>query len=157
MDDERTYTFYYSYHPERPLTEQEVALGRSGRAFPPELIPGSFYPKRNRENEYLLDRELQRTTTFTGIYGVNDQDRPIQESMGAIYDRTQEHLGTSDLAVIAARRRLMKAAKDLQQGIEPYAAHHGEVYRVGAQDVNTSLDDFEAVAQVHGDRMSVKV
>ena len=75
IDDERTMTFYFSYHPERPLTEQDLAARRSGRAFPPELIPGTFHPKRNKANDYLMDRELQRTLTYTGIWGVNDQDR----------------------------------------------------------------------------------
>ena len=61
----------------------------------------------NPENDYLLDREIQRMTSYAGIWGVNDQDRSIQESMGPIYDRRKEHLGTSDLAIITARRRLL--------------------------------------------------
>jgi hypothetical protein len=150
-------TFYFSYHPERPLSEQDLAARRSGRAFPPELVPGTFIPKRVNENDYLIDRELQRTTTYTGIWGVNDQDRAVQESMGPIYDRRNEHLGTSDLAIIAARRRLLQAARDLQQGIEPYAAQHGEVYRVRAMDLNSPLDDFDAVVESHGDRMLAEV
>ena len=48
-------------------------------------------------NDYLLDREIQRTTSYTGIWSVNDQDRSVQESMGPIYDRRKEHLGSSDL------------------------------------------------------------
>ncbi|MGH2470102.1 MAG: hypothetical protein ACRDGF_08505, partial [Chloroflexota bacterium] len=47
----------------------------------------------------------------------------------------QEHLGTSDGAVIAARRRLLKTARDLQHGIEPYAATHPEVYHVRPLDI----------------------
>jgi hypothetical protein len=74
-------TFYISYHPDRPLIDQDLAMRRTGRAYPPELVPGTFIPKRNRSNDYLLDREIQRTTTYTGIWGVNDQDRAIQESM----------------------------------------------------------------------------
>jgi hypothetical protein len=50
--------------------------------------------------------------------------------MGAIYDRTKEHLGTADLAVIQGRRRLLRGARDLMAGIEPYAASHGEAYHV---------------------------
>jgi len=52
------------------------------------------------------------------------------ESMGPIYDRTREHLGTADAAIIAMRRRLLSTLDDLDRGIEPYAAHHGELYRV---------------------------
>jgi len=39
--------------------------------------------------------------------------------MGAIFDRTKEHLGVSDKAVIAVRRYLLTAIKELQQGKEP--------------------------------------
>jgi hypothetical protein len=44
---------------------------------------------------------------FTGIPGIHTQDQAITESMGTIYDRTQEHLGSSDAMVIRVRRRLM--------------------------------------------------
>ena len=47
------------------------------------------------------------------------QDTAIQESMGPIYDRTKEHLGTSDTAIIAARRMLMKAARNLSDTAAP--------------------------------------
>jgi hypothetical protein len=50
--------------------------------------------------------------------------------MGPIYDRSQEHLGTTDLAIIAARRRLLEAARQLQHGVEPYSAQHPDVYAV---------------------------
>ena len=86
----------------------------------------------------------------TGIWGVNDQDRAIQESMGPIYDRRKEHLGTSDQAIITARRRLLNLARDLQQGIEPFQASHGDIYRVRAMDVNTAVDNFDAVIASHG-------
>jgi hypothetical protein len=131
-------------------------MRRTGRAFPPELIPGTFIPKRNMANDYLLDREIQRTVSYTGIWGVNDQDRAIQESMGAIYDRRKEHLGTSDLAIITARKRLLNLARELQQGIEPFPASHGDVYRVRAMDVNTQIDNFDAVIASHGSGLLAK-
>ena len=108
-------------------------------------------------NDYLLDREIQRTTTYTGIWGVNDQDRAIQESMGPIYDRRKEHFGTSDPAIITARRRLLNLARELQQGIEPFPASHGDVYRVRAMDVNTRVDDYDAVIAEHGSGLVAKM
>ena len=96
------------------------------------------------------------TTTYTGIWGVNDQDRAIQESMGPIYDRGKEHLGTSDPTIITARRRLLNLARELQQGIEPFPASHGDVYRVRAMDVNTALDNFDAVIASHGSGLLAK-
>jgi phthalate 4,5-dioxygenase len=155
IDDEHTWTYFYSFHPERPLTVEEQARFQSGNSFPPQLIPGTYSPLRNRANEYLVDRELQRTTTYTGIFGINDQDRAIQEGMGAIFDRSQEHLGTSDVAIIAARQRLLKTVRDLQQGIEPYAASHPEVYAVRALDAVCAQDSFDAILHDYSTQMAV--
>ena len=109
-----------------------------------DLIPGTWYPKQNASNDYMIDREVQRTETYTGI--PNDsgraQDSSMMESMGALIDRTHEHLGTSDTAIIAMRRRLAKAARDLEEGIEPYAATHGEVYRVRSSSALLPRDVF---------------
>ena len=71
---------------------------------------------RNRDNRYMIDREVQKTQTYTGITGINTQDRAVQESMGAIADRTLERLGTTDRAIINARRTLLKAVKTVQDG-----------------------------------------
>ena len=157
IDDEHAWTFYYAYHPERPLTDQELARYRAGRGFPPELIPGTYRPKRNRENEYLLDREQQRTQSYTGIYGVSDQDRAIQESMGPIFDRRREHLGTSDLAVVAARLRLLQTIRELQRGTEPYAAQHGELYHVRALDAVCALAELDQVIQAYEPALAAQV
>ena len=43
----------------------------------------------------------------------------MTESMGPIYDRTQEHLGTTDVAIIFWRRMMMRMAHNLARGIEP--------------------------------------
>ncbi len=143
IDDEHTIAFTYSYHPERALTEQEAAGFSSGRGFPPELIPGSFYPKRNSANDYLIDRDLQRATSYTGIYGINDQDRAMLDSMGPIVERREEHLGTADTAVSAARKRLLDLAQELQMGTEPAAARKGSAYRVRALDVVSPEGDID--------------
>jgi nitrite reductase/ring-hydroxylating ferredoxin subunit len=80
----------------------------------------NFRCDRNMDNKYLIDREVQRTKTFTGIGGgANVQDRAIQESMGAIADRTLERLGTTDRAIINARRALINAIKTVQDGGDP--------------------------------------
>ena len=93
----------------------------------------TFRSKRNRENNYLLDRRVQKTETFTGIDGVNAQDRAVQESMGTIVDRTREHLGPADKAVIQARRLLLQATSIVEAGgtplgVEPtyYTLHPAE-------------------------------
>jgi 23S rRNA maturation-related 3'-5' exoribonuclease YhaM len=69
--------------------------------------------------------------------------------MGAVADRTKEHLGTSDTAIIAARRILLKLARDLQEGTEPYAPQHPEVFAVRAIDVVDHEGDFDKLMAEH--------
>lgn len=130
MDDENCWVFRASWHPNRPLTEAELREYRFGGVMHEEVIPGTFRPRANRSNDYLIDRAMQRSVNFTGIKGIQAQDMAVIESMGPIYDRTKEHLGSSDTAIIALRRRLLSEVRDLARGIEPYAATHGQAYRV---------------------------
>jgi hypothetical protein len=70
----------------------------------------------NSANDYLLDRERQKIVNFSGLENVTPiQDGAMQESMGAICDRTKEHLGASDAAIVRLRRRLLNAARELQK------------------------------------------
>ena len=86
---------------------------------------------QNAENDYLIDREAQRTSSYTGIVGINQQDQAITESMGAIMDRTEEHLGTADVMIIRTRQRIIRAAKGLREaGVSPPGVDEPEVYRV---------------------------
>lgn len=129
-DDESCWVFGVTYKYDRALTDKEREAWQTGKANgTPELIPGTWRTRRNKDNNFLINRELQRTTCYTGIESFREQDIALTTSMGAIVDRTKEHLGTSDTVIIEARRLLMKSARALQDGQEPYAAYHGEVYR----------------------------
>jgi len=66
-------------------------------------------------------RAAQKSMTFTGIDGINVQDRAIQESMGPIVNRSEEYLGPADKAIIAMRRLLLQAVKSVQAGEDPPA------------------------------------
>jgi phthalate 4,5-dioxygenase oxygenase subunit len=70
------------------------------------------------ENDYGIDRDVQRDTTYSGIAEFASQDLMVTETMGPIYDRTQERLGTSDKAIIRMRRLLIAAAKKVREGGE---------------------------------------
>jgi len=74
---------------------------------------------RNARNHYLQDRRMQKTVNFTGIEDFLNHDACATESMGPIFDRSKEHLAVSDKAVIAVRKFLLNAVKELQQGREP--------------------------------------
>lgn len=76
---------------------------------------------RNLGNDYLIDREYQRTMSFSGIRAVipAEQDGCATETMGPIYDRTREHLGYSDKTIIALRRMLLDAVRAVRRGAAP--------------------------------------
>jgi hypothetical protein len=79
----------------------------------------------------MIDRQVQRTQTYSGIPSVFAQDQGVQESMGPIYDRSKEHLATADLGIIAARRAFLRAAKELRDdGTTPPGVFKPEMYRL---------------------------
>jgi len=83
-------------------------------------VDARYVPLQNRGNDYLIDRQAQKTTSYTGIRGIRVQDMAVQEDQrGPISDRSREHLGSSDTGVIATRRRLLNQAKALEAGQEP--------------------------------------
>jgi len=118
MDDETTMVYNWEYSTSTPLTEEDRLERRLGNG-PLDVDQTTFRSRRNRENNYLLDRRVQKTETFTGIDGINAQDRAIQESMGPITDRSREHLGPADRAVIQARRLLLQAIATVEGGGTP--------------------------------------
>jgi phenylpropionate dioxygenase-like ring-hydroxylating dioxygenase large terminal subunit len=118
MDDENCMVWNWDYSfGEKPLLEEDRGRDSAG----PENVyeDQNFRKKRNKDNNWLIDREVQRTKTYTGIYGVNTQDHAVQESMGPIVDRTKEHLGTSDKAVIKCRQLLLQAIETVRAGGDP--------------------------------------
>ena len=122
IDDESTYVFNWchGYDESVTITPQdhenfEAAAGRGKDDF----IPGTYVLKRNSSNDYLIDRAVQKTRTFTGIEGINTQDYAMQEGMGRINDRSKEHLGTSDRAIVVMRRLLFDAIDAVAAGKPP--------------------------------------
>jgi hypothetical protein len=108
---------------------------------------GKFRLVQNRSNDYAINREAQRTDSYTGIPGIHQQDQAITESMGTIYERTQEHLGTTDAMVIRTRRRLINAAKaHVKDSTLPPGVDDPKVYRYrsGGLILSRSADWLEA-------------
>src|SRR5260370_25601467 len=68
--------------------------------------------------------------SFTGMPGIRQQDMAVTESMGPIFDRESEHLGTTDALIIRTRRRLIAAARALEEhGVVPPGVDDPELYR----------------------------
>jgi phthalate 4,5-dioxygenase oxygenase subunit len=132
IDDEQSWTFSIDYHPDRPLNPAELEAMDAGKGIHVSLIPGSFMPVANKQNDYLIDRVAQRERrTFCGVTGIGEQDAAVQESMGPIEDRSSEHLVGTDNGIIMTRQRLLKAAKAVQAGNPPPGVD-GTVQRVRA-------------------------
>ena len=122
IDDENTMVFGATYHPNRPLTEEELdnmekrpgvySIGTVGFMPPDPTLPGSQWrPRQNIMNDYWNDYHAQQTERWCGIPGTWAQDSGMQETMGPIYDRTKEHLVSTDSGIIHTRYRLLNASK----------------------------------------------
>jgi hypothetical protein len=113
---------------DRTLPNTTDWLGRFRNAFDPAT-------------DFGIDRDLQRRkppdgSGFTGIRGgVPPQDEAMKWSQGrarnnGIVDRSREHLGTTDSAIVRVRLRLLEAAKALgEDGTTPPGVETPEVYR----------------------------
>jgi phthalate 4,5-dioxygenase len=79
-----------------------------------------YVPRKNKSNGYGFDPHEQMHATFTGMGAdINVHDQWACESMGAIQDRSREHLGQSDKAISAYRRMLRGAIEAGGNGARP--------------------------------------
>jgi len=129
ITDELCWVYCYSWNPDRPLGEAERARYQAGFSVHAE-VDKDWVPLRHRGNDYMIDRLDQKHRSFTGIRGVSEQDACIQDSQGLIADRTREHLGPTDLAIIQFRRLMLGEARALAGGAAPAAARAGAAYAV---------------------------
>lgn len=112
IDDTRHWKYVFAFSRGKPLREQQ--FGRDDSATTPD-----YKLVRNRENRYGQDREELKTRTYTGLgYHFPSHDAYATESQGPTQDRRQEHIVSSDKAIVAARKQLLKAIKDVQEGRE---------------------------------------
>ena len=122
IDDEQTYVYNWMAGCDHnsPIDAEyaeklEEAYGR-GRH---EYVPGTFHMKANASNDYFIDRQVQKTVSFTGVRGINTQDMVVQEGMGPIVDRSRENVGSSDKAILAMRKLLANAVRAVEQDGDP--------------------------------------
>jgi len=112
VDDSHSMRYNIHFRRNRPIEPNERQHENE--------IGADFVKIRNLQNDYLIDREKQRHENFTGmgpIFMVHDAC--ATETMGPIYDRSQEHLGVSDMTVIAVRKFMLNAARAVAAGKEP--------------------------------------
>ena len=116
VDD--THTYWYSIFTSfaGPVDRQAMRDQRLQFISLPDYIP-----KAGRHNRWGFNAEEQHKQTYLGMgeEDINVHDQWAVESMGAIQDRTREHLGTSDKVIMANRRMLLKAIETVQAGGSP--------------------------------------
>lgn len=116
IDDENCWAWSFDYKASRDLTKSEREAMQEGLGIHCKYIPGTYIPLANKSNDYLMDREAQRSgLAYSGIHGIAIQDGSLQESMGPICDRTKEILVPTDKGIMMARRKIFKAIKALQE------------------------------------------
>jgi phthalate 4,5-dioxygenase oxygenase subunit len=115
MDDTHTWNYNIFFNRKEAIDHKEHLRRRH------QVIGVDLNPDRTRvqtlANNFLQDRALMREKrSFSGILGSGpNQDMAVIESMHPIYDRTQEHLGHSDAAVVHWRRLFLNALDAFQQ------------------------------------------
>ena len=117
-DDNTCWAWDVCFNETTPMPDELKAELREFRGYN-SFDPKTFLKYAGPHNMWLQDRELMRTESWSGIRGLFVQDNAVQESMGPIVDRTVEHLGTTDAAIIFARRLYIRAAIALSEGVEP--------------------------------------
>ena len=87
---------------------------------------------------------VQKGTSYSGIRDFRSQDAMATETAGPIYDRTREHLGSTDVALIRMHRLLLRAAKGLARGEQPPALGGAGDFRAirGAEKVLAEGEDW---------------
>jgi phthalate 4,5-dioxygenase oxygenase subunit len=143
MDDE--HTMIYMLSPRGASSTAGAAPQQSGLQSNSSDWHGRFRMIARGANDYQIDRNLQRANKgvdgYTGIVGVNLQDQAVTESMGPIYDRINERLGSSDAMIIRVRRRMIDAARALEErGVTPPGVDDPDAYLVRAGGVILPVD-----------------
>jgi len=113
IDDHSHWKIVIVFSRKRALDRGMMLRGRD------ELQP-DYHMIRTKANRYLQDRASMKNKSFSGIgYNFQAQDACVIEGAGKVQDRTKEHLVTSDKAIIAARKLLLKGIQDVKDGRDP--------------------------------------
>ena len=123
VDDTNTYWYSFFTSFGEPLDKEAMRQQRLQGVSLPDYVP-----IKGRHNNWGFDPEEQRTRTYLGMgeQDINLHDQWACESMGAIQDRTREHLGSSDKVIMANRRMLLQAIETVRAGGRPPMALDAE-------------------------------
>ena len=139
VDDEHTWLYDVRVNSQH-LLNREASLAYRGERVGIDLTP-NHYKIRTLENSYHQDRQAMREKkehwSYAGIaWGKPHADMAMTESMGPIWMRSREHLGTADFGVMTLRSRLLAAARSFQ-----------ETGRVAEVDASIAYDGIKGVKE----------
>jgi len=108
IDDENHMLFFGFWDEAGPLTD-------ISKVFPSHLDPDNLVAEtQTRENNWGQDRAAMEAGHFSGFTkSVLHEDVGVQMSMGPIVDRSQEHVCSTDLAIMRMRHYLLGQLKRL--------------------------------------------
>jgi len=115
IDDVNTMFYWIAWHPDPSKGITQEKWRRFCAATVGEDLNPDFTKKRTLQNLYMQDRAAMKAGDFTGIKGIPTQDMAMWESMGPIVDRSKDHPGSSDMAVVQFRRMMVAAAKKFHE------------------------------------------
>ena len=176
IDDYNTYTWDFNYYAKGDLPQAFLDYVGKGLAFPPDskyqsyrlntgTIIDTFVPIRTAENGYLIDRFANSLSSPSGIHGLNDQDRAMQEAMagvegtqGRVVDRTKEFLVATDIAITRARRRLLEIVQS-DEGLAQFRVtiKDGSAYSVVPLDVVSEVGDVDQFVERYKEELAPQV
>ncbi len=147
VDDETCYWFTMFTSFDKPVDKKLMREQRLKE----HSLP-TYAPLKNKSNNYHYDPEEQQKKTFTGMgEDINVHDQWAVEGMGPIQNRTQEHLGRSDVAIIRYRRKLRAAIESVANGrIDELPMRNADVPNITgplSNDVIADTENWEHISQ----------
>jgi len=157
VDDTHCIQWVIWYDPTSPIPDDSFAAWYF-KGMDPDPDNGRFSIKA--EDNWGQSRERMSGGSFSGLAGIAIEDLAIFESQSPIVDRSLEHLGTSDQAVIRLRRIVLDAVKAhsetaelmIEQRDERVPALRARSFLSGPDDDWQELDPLRDLMQEPGSR-----
>ena len=130
-----TQTYWYSFFTSFAAPLDMPAMRAQRQQF---ICLPDYIPKAGRHNGWGSDPQEQMHSTYLGMgeEDINVHDQWAVESMGALQDRTREHLGTTDKVIMANRHVLLKAIDSVQNsGVAPGVADAAQAAHMTGPDI----------------------
>jgi phthalate 4,5-dioxygenase len=154
VDDTRTYWYSIFTSFAVPVNHQSMRDQRQQYIALPDYVPNS-----GRHNHWAFNADEQRSATYLGMGDddINLHDQWAVESMGAIQDRTREHLGTTDKVIMANRRMLLDAIDTVRAGgVAPGVGDPAQAAAMSGPDTVDGIAPAGTWAQWWRERVAAK-